>query len=78
MMGCSKFVEFDEVLSLAKNSNILFRELYLLLAGDFAQLPTVKQEPLHDALVQSKQHYSAPKQYVMKVATLLARFLSSN
>merc|ERR1712035_134079 len=29
---------------------------------------------LHDSLVQSTQHYIAPKEHVMKAATLLARF----
>ena len=74
MMGCSKFIELDKMLRKAKNCDLLFGGIDVLLVGDFAQLPAVKQDPLHDALVQSTQHYIAPKEHVMEAATLLARF----
>ena len=34
----------------------------------------MKQVSLHDALVQSTQHFIAPKEHIMEAATLLARF----
>ena len=74
MMGCSKFIELDEMLRKAKNCDLPFGGLDVLLVGDFAQLPAVKQSSLHDALVQSTQKYIAPEEHVMEAATLLARF----
>ena len=74
MMGCKKFIELDNMFRKAKNCDLLFGGLDVLLVGDFAQLPAVKQDSLHDALVQSTQHYITPKDHVMEAATLLARF----
>ena len=74
MMGCSKFIELDEMLRKAKNCDLPFGGLDVLLVGDFAQLPAVKQSSLHDALVQSTQKYTTPEEYIMEAATLLARF----
>ena len=74
MMGCKKFTELDYMLRKAKNCDLLFGGLDVLLVGDFAQLPAVKQVSLHDALVQSTQHYVTPADHVMEAATLLARF----
>merc|ERR1711973_320263 len=59
---------------MVKNNELVFGGLDVLLVGDFAQLPAVKQVSLHDALVQSTQHHIAPKEHVMEAATLLARF----
>ncbi|MEL7307595.1 MAG: AAA family ATPase, partial [Pseudomonadota bacterium] len=74
MMGCKKLNELDKMLKMVKNNELVFGGLDVLLVGDFAQLPAVKQVSLHDALVQSTQHYIAPKEDVMQAATLLARF----
>ena len=74
MMGCKKLNELDKMLKMVKNNELVFGGLDVLLVGDFAQLPAVKQVSLHDALVQSTQHYIAPKEHVMEAATLLARF----
>ena len=74
MMGCSKFREVDEMLRKAKNCDLPFGELDVLLRGDFAQLPVVKQTSLHDALVQSTQKYTAPEEHVMAAASLFAKF----
>ena len=74
MMGCSKFKELDALLKKAKNCDLPFGGLDILLCGDFAQLPAVKQTSLHDALVQSTQTYIAPDDHVMAAATLLAKF----
>ena len=74
MMGCSKFTELDEMLKKAKNCDLPFGGLDLLLVGDFAQLPAVKQTSLHDALVQSTQKYIAPEEHVMEAAALIAKF----
>ena len=74
MMGCYKFNEIDEMLRKAKNCNLPFGGLDVLLCGDFAQLPAVKQTSLHDALVQSTQKYIAPEEHVMEAAALIAKF----
>ena len=74
MMGCAKFIELDEMLRKAKKCDLPFGGLDVLLVGDFAQLPAVKQNSLHDALVLSTQKYIAPEENVMEAATLLARF----
>merc|ERR1712243_362703 len=74
MMGCKKLNELDKMLKMVKNNELVFGGLDVLLVGDFAQLPAVKQVSLHDALVQSTQHHIAPKEDVMQAATLLARF----
>ena len=74
MMGCSKFVELDKMLRKAKSCDLLFGGLDVLLVGDFAQLPAVKQDSLHDALVQSTKQYVVPSAHVMEAATLLATF----
>ena len=39
MMGCNKFTEVDKMLRKAKNCNLPFGGLDVLLCGDFAQLP---------------------------------------
>ena len=75
MMGCSKFKELDAMLKKAKNCDLPFGGLDILLCGDFAQLPAVKQTSLHDALVQSTQTYIAPDDNVMAAATPLAKFI---
>ena len=74
MMGCSKFMELDAMLKKAKNCDLPFGGLDILLCGDFAQLPAVKQTSLHDALVQSTQSYIAPEEHVMEAAALIAKF----
>ena len=74
MMGCSKFTQIDEMLKKAKNCNLPFGGLDILLCGDFAQLPAVKQTSLHDALVYSTQKYIAPDEHVMQAAALIAKF----
>ena len=74
MMGGSKFTELDAMLKKAKNCDLPFGGLDILLCGDFAQLPAVKQTSLHDALVQSTQTYIAPDDHVMAAATLIAKF----
>merc|ERR1711891_127803 len=74
MMGCSKFREVDEMLRKAKNCDLPFGGLDVLLSGDFAQLPAVKQTSLHDALVQSTQKYIVPEEHVMAAASLFAKF----
>ena len=74
MMGCYKFTEIDEMLRKAKNCNLPFGGLDVLLCGDFAQLPAVKQTSLHDALVQSTQKYIAPEDHVMEASALIAKF----
>ena len=74
MMGCYKFNEIDEMPRKAKNCNLPFGGLDVLLCGDFAQLPAVKQTSLHDALVQSTQKYIAPEEHVMEAAALIAKF----
>ena len=74
MMGCSKFREVDEMLRKAKKCDLPFGGLDVLLSGDFAQLPAVKQTSLHDALVQSTQNYIAPEEHVMAAASLFAKF----
>ena len=56
MMGCKKLNELDKMLKMVKNNELVFGGLDVLLVGDFAQLPAVKQVSLHDALVQSTQH----------------------
>ena len=74
MMGCRKFNELDKMLRMVKKSDLLFGGLDVLLVGDFAQLDAVKQDSLHDALVQSTQHHIAAKDHVIQAATLLAGF----
>ena len=66
MMGCKKLNELDKMLKMVKNNELVFGGLDVLLVGDFAQLPAVKQVSLHDALVQSTQITSLQKRMLCK------------
>ena len=74
MMGCSKFIELDNMLKKAKICDLAFGGLDVLLVGDFEQLPAVKQRSLHNALVLSTNVHIAPEKIDMEAATRLARF----
>ena len=49
-MGCTKFIEVEKMLRKAKGNNMMFGGLDILLVGDFAQLPAVRETTLPDAL----------------------------
>ena len=46
----------------------------IILVGDFAQLPPVKQDPILDAMVNSTSVYTDPSELSLSVTALMQRF----
>ena len=53
MIGCRKLLKVDNVLKKVFNTTRPFGGLHVLLVGDFAQLPAVRQSTLIDSMVNS-------------------------
>ena len=74
MLGCRKLLELDTTLQKVKNSSAPFGGLDIILVGDFAQLPPVKQEPILDAMVNSTRLYTEPCELSLTTTALMQRF----
>ena len=74
MLGCKKPTELDSTLQKVKNISALFGGLEVILVGDFAQLPPVRQEPILDAMVNSTSVYTDPSELSLATTALMQRF----
>ena len=74
MLGCRKLIELDTVLQKVKNNSAPFGGLDIILVGDFAQLPPVKQDPILDAMVNSTSVYTDPSELSLETTALMQRF----
>ena len=74
MLGCHKLIMLDTTLQKVKNNTAPFGGLDVILVGDFAQLPPVKQEPILDAMVNSTHIYTDPTQLSLATTVLMQRF----
>ena len=53
MLGCAKLLDLDVILQKVKKTSAPFGGLDIIIVGDFAQLPPVKQTSLIEAMVSS-------------------------
>ena len=74
MLGCRKLIELDTTLQKVKNNSAPFGGLDIILVGDFAQLPPVKQEPILDAMVNSTRLCTDPCELSLATTALMQRF----
>ena len=74
MIGCLKLLKVDALLKKVFNDTRPFGGLNVLLSGDFAQLPAVKQTPIINAMVNSTKMHLDPSKLEMKVEALFGLF----
>ena len=74
MMGCSKFIEVEEMLRKAKGNDLKFGGLDILLVGDFAQLLAVRKRTLPNALINSSKSYMSFPEEELLAASLFGQF----
>ena len=75
MLGCRKLLELDTTLQKVKHNPAPFGGLDIVLAGDFAQLPPVRQISILDAMVNSTLVYAQPSQLFLTTTALMQRFV---
>ena len=74
MLGIRKLLLLDTTLQKVKNNSAPFGGLDVILVGDFAQLPPVKQDPILDAMVNSTSLYTDPPELSLSTTALMQRF----
>ena len=74
MLGVRKLILLDTTLQKVKNNSAPFGVLDIILVGDFAQLPPVKQDPILDAMVNSTSLYTDPPELSLATTALMQRF----
>ena len=74
MLGVRKLILLDTMLQKVKNNSAPFGGLDIILVGDFAQLPPVKQDPILDAMVNSTSLYIEPTELSLLTTALMQRF----
>ena len=74
MIGCLKLLKVDALLKKVFNDTRPFGGLNVLLSGDFAQLPAVKQTPIINVMVSSTKMHLDPSNLEMKVEALFGLF----
>ena len=74
MIGCRKLLKVDNVLKKVFNNTRPFGGLHVLLVGDFAQLPAVKQSTLIDTMVNSTKTHVDHSDLEIQVEALFGLF----
>ena len=74
MIGCRKLIRVDALLKEAFNDTRPFGGLHVLLVGDFAQLPAVRQISLIDAMVNSTKMHIQHSDLEIQVEALFGLF----
>ena len=75
MIGCLKLLKVDALLKKVFNDTRPFGGLNVLLSGDFAQLPAVKQTPIINAMVNSTKMHLDPTDLEMQIEALFGNFI---
>ena len=61
MIGCKKLLKVDNILKRVFNDTRPFGGLHILLVGDYAQLPAIRQSTIIDTMVDStRAHVDIP------------------
>ena len=74
MIGCRKLLKVDTLLKKVFNDTRPFGGLHILLVGDFAQLPAIKQTTIINAMVNSTKTHSEQSDLEMQVEALFGLF----
>ena len=74
MIGCCKLLKVDALLKKVFNDTRPFGGLHILLVGDFAQLPAIKQTTIINAMVNSTKMHSNQSDLEMQVEALFGLF----
>ena len=75
MMGSKKLLDVDKTLQKVKKNSSSFGGLDVILVGDFAQLPAVKQISLIESMVRSTLLHTPPTELTLKTSALMAMFV---
>ena len=74
MIGCNKLLKVDTVLKRVFNDTRPFGGLHVLLVGDFAQIPAIKQIPIINTMVNSTKVYVDHSDLEIQIEALFGRF----
>ena len=74
MIGCRKLLKVDALLKKIFNDTRAFGGLNVLLVGDFAQLPAVRQVSIIDSMVNSTKSHTDPSDLEIQVEALFGLF----
>ena len=74
MIGCNKLLKVDAVLKRVFNDTRPFGGLHVLLVGDFAQIPAIKQIPIINSMVNSTKVYVDHSDLEIQIEALFGRF----
>ena len=74
MIGCRKLLKVDSLLKRVFNDTRPFGGLHVLLVGDFAQLPAIRQIPIIDTMVKSTKCYIDHSDLEIQIEALFGLF----
>ena len=74
MIGCRKLLKVDALLKKVFNDTRPFGGLHILLVGDFAQLPAIRQTTIINAMVNSTKMHSDQSDLETQVEALFGLF----
>ena len=74
MIGCRKLLKVDALLKRVFKDNRAFGGLNVLVVGDFAQLPAVRQTPIIDTMVNSTKSHCDHSDLEIQVEALFGLF----
>ena len=75
MMGSKKLLDLDKTLQKVNKTTAPFGGLDVIVVGDFAQLPAVKQTPLIESMVRSTLLHTPPTELTLKTTALMSMFV---
>ena len=74
MIGCRKLLKVDSILKRVFNDTRAFGGLNVLLVGDFAQLPAIRQATIIDTMVNSTKMHIDHSDLEIQIEALFGRF----
>ena len=74
MIGCRKLLKVDALLKKVFNDTRPFGGLHILLVGDFAQLPAIRQTTINNAMVNSTKMHMDQSDLEMQIEALFGLF----